>query len=84
MRSLILGLAVICLGGCLTLKPPLCPGTRHYDPQFCRGETLTYIHNPPYMALQRKAKCEQCIDIENNCYHGVPQHCRPKWPFEIK
>ena len=57
---------------------PPCPGTRHYDVQLCRGEKIYMIPNPPYAALQRAAKCDACIDIENNCYHGIPPQCRPK------
>ncbi|NDB85188.1 MAG: hypothetical protein EB127_21175 [Alphaproteobacteria bacterium] len=77
-------LLISTLAGCaiVELKPPLCPGTRSYDVQLCRGEKPYMIPNPPYAAFQRKAKCEQCIDIDQNCVWGIPQHCKPKWPFE--
>ena len=67
------------IAGCGSIQPPLCPGTRSYDVQLCRGERIYQIPNPPYMALQRQSKCNACIDIQNNCYHGVPNHCQPKW-----
>ena len=72
------------IAGCGSIQPPLCPGTRSYDVQLCRGERIYQIPNPPYMALQRKAKCDACIDIETNCYHGVPRHCQPKWQWDQK
>lgn len=84
MRTLLLSLAAVSLAGCLTMEPPPCPGTRSYDVQLCRGERIYQIPNPPYMALQRKAKCDACIDIQNNCYHGIPKHCEPKWKWDQK
>lgn len=84
MRLLLTALAASTLAGCLTIKPPLCPGTREYDVQLCRGEKMYQIPNPPYMALQRAAKCDACIDIEQNCVWGVPKQCRPKWQWDQK
>jgi hypothetical protein len=80
MKKLIFVLALT-LTAC-TLPPPLCPGTREYDVQVCRGEKRLRIGNFPYEAQQRARKCEQCIDIEDNCYHGLPPQCRPKWKFD--
>jgi len=76
----IFGFLTLALFGCSGVEfvAPPCPGTRHYDVQLCRGEKPVYLPNPPYAALQRKAKCDACIDIENNCYHGIPPQCRPK------
>jgi len=79
MRSILLGLAVVSLAGCSTMEAPLCPGTRSYDVQLCRGEKPRFISNPPYSALHRKAKCDACIDIDDNCVWGVPPKCEPKW-----
>ena len=84
MRTLLLALSITTLVGCGSIQPPPCPGTRHYDVQLCRGERIYQIPNPPYMALQRAQKCEQCIDIEQNCYHGIPKQCRPKWQWDQK
>jgi hypothetical protein len=84
MRTLLLALSAAALSGCLTLEKPLCPGTRAYDPQICRGEKWVHIPNPPYAALQAKAKCDACIDIHQNCVWGIPQQCKPKWPWEEK
>lgn len=84
MRSLIIAALVANLASCssIEIKPPLCPGTREYDVQVCRGEKPRRLDNFPMEAIQRRNKCEQCIDIENNCYHGVPPQCRKKWRFE--
>lgn len=84
MRKLLLALTVVSLGGCLTFEAPPCPGTRHYDVQLCRGEKHYSIPNPPYAALQAHAKCEACIDIQQNCVWGVPKQCRPKWQWDQK
>jgi hypothetical protein len=86
MRKLVAYLFLLTLAGCgsVQIKPPLCPGTRDYDVQVCRGEKVYHIPNPPLAALQRKAKCEQCIDIKDNCVWGVPQHCEPKWRWDQK
>ena len=86
MRKLAAFLLISTLAGCASveLKPPPCPGTRSYDVQLCRGEKIYTIPNPPLGALQRKAKCDACIDIEQNCVWGVPQQCRPKWQWDQK
>lgn len=81
MRLLAISLSTLVLGGCLTFEPPLCPGTRAYDPQICRGEKWIHIPNPPYYALQQKQKCDACIDVENTCGGMIPKQCRVqrKW-----
>jgi hypothetical protein len=84
MRALILALSAATLSGCLTLEKPLCPGTRAYDPQICRGEKWTYIPNPPMYALQQQEKCNKCIDVEQNCVWGVPKQCKPQWKWDQK
>lgn len=76
MRTLILALTVTSLSGCFALAPPLCPGTRAYDPQICRGEKWVHIPNPPYYALQLAEKCNKCIDVQNTCGHMIPTHCK--------
>lgn len=80
MKKLFILSVCLFLSGCTGIKfqEPLCPGTRHYDVQLCKGEKIYMIPNPPYAALQRKAKCDACIDIEQNCYHGVPKQCQVK------
>lgn len=85
MRKLA-AILLLTLTGCssIEIKPPLCPGTREYDVQLCRGEKMYQIPNPPYMALQRKAKCDACIDIHQNCVWGIPQQCKPKWQWDQK
>jgi hypothetical protein len=84
MRSLMIAALVANLAGCssIEIKPPLCPGTREYDVQVCRGEKHRVGTNFPMEALQRANKCEKCIEIEKNCYHGLPPQCRTKWRFE--
>lgn len=74
-----LGLALAMALNACALTPPPCPGTRASDIQVCRGEKPLRIPNFYMEAIQRANKCEQCIDIETNCYHGLPPQCRPKW-----
>ena len=80
MRILVFALVPL-LAACGGLSAPLCPGTRSYDIQLCRGEKPQFIPNAPYAALQRKAKCEVCVDIDQNCVWGVPKKCEPKWQW---
>jgi hypothetical protein len=80
MRKLLIALLAAQLTACGSLPELPCPGTRSYDVQYCRGERpRAPLGNFPFEAQQRARKCDQCIDIENNCYHGVPPECRPKW-----
>lgn len=79
MRKLLISLLVVQLTACGALPTPPCPGTRSYDIQVCRGEKPRRLDNFPMEAIQRANKCERCIDIDNNCYHGVPPQCRPQW-----
>lgn len=81
LRAILNFALIMALGAC-ALEPPPCPGTRAYDIQVCRGEKPLRIPNFYMEAIQRSKKCEQCIDIEANCYHGLPPQCRPKWKFE--
>jgi len=80
MRILTFAL-VFLLAACSGLPVPPCPGTRSYDIQLCRGEKPLFIPNPPYSALHRKAKCDACVDIDQNCVWGVPKKCEPKWQW---
>jgi hypothetical protein len=54
---------VLLLSGCasnpLLSYKPLCPGTRHYDPQICRGETWQQLPNFTNEALIRAARGEK-------------------------
>ena len=80
MRKLLISLLILDLTACGSIPQPLCPGTREYDVQYCRGEKprmeRPYIHGE---AEQRENKCNQCIDIRPNCYRGIPPQCRPQW-----
>jgi hypothetical protein len=78
MRIILIATALTLLAGCSNLQPR-CPGTRHYDPQVCRGETFQRLNNFPHEALQREQKCNACVDIANTCVWGVPQQCEAKW-----
>ena len=55
---------VSCLAGCgsvgqfLDNYQPLCPGTRHYDPQICRGEKFQRLPNFENEAKQRRERGE--------------------------
>lgn len=48
------------LTGCafISTTVPLCPGTRHYDPQICKGEYFQQIPNFENEALIRRARGE--------------------------
>lgn len=78
MHKILVAALVVALTGCGSFQPR-CPGTRSYDPQFCRGEQFQRLNNFPYEALQREQKCNACVDIANNCVWGVPQQCEAKW-----
>lgn len=80
MRGILVVGFVIALTGCSVIEP-LCPGTRSYDPQVCRGEQFQRLNNFPYEALQREQKCNACVDVANNCVWGIPQQCQKtsKW-----
>lgn len=84
MRKLAALLLSLSITGCSSIqfKEPLCPGTRSYNVQLCRGEKPYIIPNPPGFAFQQEAKCNKCIDIDQNCVWGVPQHCKPKWKWQ--
>ena len=72
MKTL-LALSVIVLTGCGSLPTPLCPGSRYYDPQVCRGEQFQQrLSNFPYEALQREQKCNAGIQPNINCIWGQP------------
>jgi hypothetical protein len=75
MRSILVAGIVVTLTGCSAFQP-LCPGTRSYDPQVCRGEQFQRLSNFPNEALQRNDKCNACIDVGNNCVWGIPQQCQ--------
>lgn len=80
MKKFLLIFYVVGLTACssIEIKKPLCPGTREYDIQLCRGEKPLQIPNPPGFAFQQRDKCNKCIDIDQNCVWGVPKHCEPK------
>ena len=84
MKKLLSLLLFVGLTGCagVEIKPPPCPGTRSYDVQLCRGEKIYSIPNPPYAALQAKAKCDACIDVDQNCVWGIPPQCKPQWKWQ--
>lgn len=71
MRTLLL-FSVILITGCSSLPRPLCPGTRAYDPQVCRGQEFQRLGNFPKEALQREAKCDAGIQPHINCVWGRP------------
>ena len=55
---------VLLLSGCASSNPllaykPLCPGTRAYDPQICRGEKWQQLPNFENEALVRAARGEK-------------------------
>jgi hypothetical protein len=76
VKKLIFGLAWM-LGACGALPPPLCPGTREYDVQVCRGEKTYRVPNFYGEAEQRRNKCLQCIDVDQNCYMmAPPRQCK--------
>jgi hypothetical protein len=84
MRKLLIGVLALNLTACSVLselsEPPPCPGTRYYDVQICRGEKIR--RDKPYIyreSAQRVEKCEQCIDMRPNCYHGIPPQCWNKY-----
>jgi len=70
MRTCLL-LVVVLITGCSSYRP-LCPGTRYYDPQVCRGESFQRLNNFKNEALQREAKCDANIQPEINCVWGRP------------
>jgi hypothetical protein len=77
MRKLLVGLLAINLTACGSLPQPLCPGTREYDIQVCRGEKSIRVPNFYGEAQQRYEKCLQCIDVDQNCYHiNPPKQCK--------
>ena len=80
MKTLVAGLALT-LAACGSLAPPLCPGTREYDVQVCRGEKTFRVPNFYGEAEQRRNKCLQCIDVNQNCYMmAPPKQCKiNKW-----
>jgi len=78
MHKILVLATIVALTGCSSFQP-LCPGTRSYDPQVCRGEQFQRLSNFPNEALQRNDKCNACIDVANNCVWGVPQQCEAKW-----
>lgn len=45
------------LSGCASYQP-LCPGTRHYDPQVCRGEKFQRLPNFENEAIKRRQRGE--------------------------
>ena len=75
MYKILVATLVVALTGCSSLQP-LCPGTRSYDPQGCRGEQFQRLGNFRYEALQREQKCNACVDVANNCVWGIPQQCQ--------
>lgn len=46
------------LSGCSSYRP-LCPGTRYYDPQICRGEKWQQLPNFENEALIRHQRGER-------------------------
>jgi hypothetical protein len=82
VKKLIFGLAWM-LGACGALPPPLCPGTREYDVQVCRGEKTYRVPNFYGEAEQRRNKCLQCIDVDQNCYMmSPPKQCKANnWKY---
>jgi hypothetical protein len=57
-------LSLLAVTGCSSVLPgypayrPLCPGTRSYDPQICRGESWQQIPNFTNEAIIRKNRGE--------------------------
>jgi hypothetical protein len=83
MQKLLIGLLVINLTACGSLPQPLCPGTREYDIQYCRGEKPIRVPNFYGEAQQRYDKCLKCIDVDQNCYHiAPPRQCKANnWKY---
>lgn len=57
MRLILASIGLLVLSGC-ALSPPLCPGTRSYDPQICRGEKWQRIPNFEQEAIKRRQRGE--------------------------
>jgi hypothetical protein len=83
MRKLLIGLLALNLTACGSLPQPLCPGTREYDIQVCRGEKSIRVPNFYGEAEQRRNKCLQCIDVDQNCYMmSPPKQCKANnWKY---
>jgi hypothetical protein len=56
MRLLVLAILLV-VTGCANYRP-LCPGTREYDPQVCRGEKFTRLPNFENEAIIRRQRGE--------------------------
>ena len=56
----ILVIAILTLSGCAVINDmaPICPGTRYYDPQICRGEYFQQLPNFENEALIRRSRGE--------------------------
>lgn len=69
MKHLALILTLV-VSGCSTVNtvlsshPPLCPGTRAYDPQICRGEKFTRL---PNFTNEAQRIMERCGSIGADC-----------------
>ena len=51
---------VLILAGCSSVRfEPLCPGTRYYDPQICRGEKWHQLPNFENEAIIRHQRGER-------------------------
>lgn len=59
MRIALLAIVLV-LTGCAGVQyRPLCPGTRYYDPQICRGETWQQLPNWDHEAIVRAQRGEK-------------------------
>ena len=56
----ILATVLLSLTGCAFVNETLtrCPGTRSYDPQFCRGESFQQLPNFEHEAIIRRERGE--------------------------
>jgi hypothetical protein len=58
MKLVFLAVVLTLLAGCSSIPRPLCPGTRSYDPQVCRGEKFQRIPNFENEAIVRRQRGE--------------------------
>lgn len=60
MRYFALIILLLTTSGCAFVKQTMmtCPGTRHYDPQLCRGESFQQLPNFEHEAIIRRQRGE--------------------------
>jgi len=59
-------MVALLLSSCSSLEKyqPLCPGTRYYDPQVCKGEKFTRL---PNFVNQTQLIMDQCGSLGPDC-----------------